>query len=279
MKTIDNFKIVTLAGTEYDMAAYFGVLVRSFSISSPSPDIQTEKLENTDGQARLGKTWGPRRLTAICSFFPVDIQDLALFRNELYRTLMSREQFYLIADAEPGKRWLVEVAGEWTPEKLGYYGEFTLEFVSHSPYAESVGTSLTSMDFEQDGVWQVGQGLVESDDLIYVHTTNSFRIYNPGDATINPRNMPLVISYKGASTNLAIKNLTTLETWQYTGTTGSTLETLAINGTRSLKNSVVNIFADTNRKLITLAPGWNDFQLEGTSGGFEVSFDFRFYYL
>jgi phage-related protein len=279
VKTIDNFKIVTKSGVEYDMAAYFGVLVRSFNISSPAPEIQTDKGDNTDGQIRLGKTWGPRRLTATCSFFPTDIEDLALYRNELYRTLMSREQFYLIADAEPGKRWLVEVAGEWTPEKLGYYGEFTLEFISHSPYSESVGTSLTSMDFEQDGAWQIGQGLIETDDLKYTHTTTTFSIYNPGDVTVNPRNMPLVISYKGASTNLEIRNLTTLETWKYTGATASSLETLAINGTRSLKNGVVNIFGDTNRRLITLAPGWNSFDIGGTSGSFEVKFDFRFYYL
>lgn len=278
MKTIDNFKIVTKSGVEYDMSGDFGVLVRSFSISSPTPEIQTEKLENTSGLVRLGKTWGPRRLSALCSFFPTDIEDLALFRNELFRVLMNPEPFYLIADAEPGKRWFVEVDGTWTPEKLGYYGEFSLEFISYSPYAESVGTSLTSMDFEQDGVWQIGQGLIETDDLKYTHTTPSFSIYNPGDVTVNPRNMPLVISYKGPSTNLLIWNTTTLEYWEYTGTS-NTLETLTINGTRSLKNSVVNIFGDTNRKLVTLAPGWNDFQIEGTSGSFEIKFDFRFYYL
>lgn len=278
MKTIDNFKLVTKAGTEYDMAAHFGVLVRSFNIASPAPNIQAEKLENADGQIRYGKRWGPRNISATCSFFPADIEDLALFRNELYRVLMSREPFYLISDAEPGKRWLVEVASEWTPEKLGYYGEFTLEFVSHSPYAESVGTSLTSMDFEQDGVWQLGQGLIDSADLKYRHSTTNFSIYNPGDIAVNPRNMPLVIRYSGVSSDLAIKNLTTAETWQHNDIT-SVGQTVEINGTRSLKNGITSVFSQTNRKLITLAPGWNEFELTGAGGGFTIEFDFRFYYI
>lgn len=277
IKTLDNFKIVTKAGVTYDMANDFSVLVRSFTISSPRPDIQTEKLENGHGVVRLGKTWGQRSLKAVCSFFASDAHDTALLRNELFRVLMAQEEFYIIVDAEPGKRWLVEVASEWDSSKTGSYGEFSLDFVSHSPFAESINTTLAPFTLE-DYPWQIGQGLIEADDLVYKQSTATFSIYNAGDETINPRRMPLVITYKGASTNLQIKNLTTLDTWTYTGTTKAA-ETLEINGTRSLKNGLVNVFANTNRKLIMLAPGWNDFELVGASGAFEISFDFRFYYL
>jgi hypothetical protein len=278
MKGLDNFKIVTKSGEEYDMSGYFGVLVRSLVISSPQPIIETEKGEGSHGQIRLGKTWGPRLITAQCSWFAVDGQDVALLRNELFRKLMTLQEFYIVIDAEPGKRWKVEVAAEWSPEKLGTYGEFALEFVSHSPFSESIATSLTAKDFDQLGVWQVGQGLIEANDMQYRHTTSSFRIYNPGDATVDPRNMPLAITYRGASTNLEIRNVTTSDVWRYTGTTGSA-DRLAIAGTRSLKNDVVNVFRDTNRKLIRLAPGWNDIRLTGASGSYSAEFDFRFYYL
>ncbi|QHA38506.1 hypothetical protein D5E69_14185 [Rossellomorea marisflavi] len=75
-----------------------------------------------------------------------------------------------------------------------------------------------------------------------------------------------------------MRNVTTSDVWRYTGTTGSA-DRLAIAGTRSLKNDVVNVFRDTNRKLIRLAPGWNDIRLTGASGSYSVEFDFRFYYL
>ncbi|WP_406682584.1 hypothetical protein [Shouchella clausii] len=39
------------------------------------------------------------------------------------------------------------------------------------------------------------------------------------------------------------------------------------------------IFGQTNRKVMTLAVGENEFQLAGTSGKFKIQFDFRFLYL
>jgi hypothetical protein len=273
-----NVIIERLNGTQYSLADY-GVKTLDFVVDSPEPRADSEQAEGLDGHIDLGATYAGRTMHGDFMMQAVDTADYPLLRNEVFRIFQSREQFYVIDEREPGKRWLVRVDGKFSMQQVRVYGRFTVDFISPSAYAESVGTSLTSMDFEQDGVWQVGQGLVEADDLKYTHTTTTFSIYNPGDATVNPRNMPLVITYKGASTNLEIRNLTTLETWKYTGTTASTLETLAINGTRSLKNGVVNIFADTNRKLITLAPGWNSFDIGGTSGSFEVSFNFRFYYL
>lgn len=110
-----------------------------------------------------------------------------------------------------------------------------------------------------------------------VESTTTFKIYNAGDEKIDPRSKPLVIEFRGTSTNLSIKNLTTLDTWSYTGTTLKT-DFLKIAGVRSLKNGL-SIFKDTNRKLITLQPGWNEFELTGTQGFFRITFQFRFNYL
>jgi phage-related protein len=275
IKTLDNFKIVLKDGTTYDMADDFSVLVRSFSVSSPQPIISRERIEGRNGEIRLGKDYGPRRISAVCSFFAVDYEDLALLRTDLFRTLMAEDEFYVVSDAQLNKRWLVEVASEFTPEKIGNYGAFTLDFVSASAYTESVGTTLDGFTFDSEK-WGFGGGLV-AEDVKYTHTTATFSIYNASDVTVDPRVLPLKITYTGASTNLSIKNNTTNETWSYTGSTVAG-NTLVIDGTRSLKNGV-SVFANTNRKLITLKPGWNDFTLTGASGSFTVAFDFRFYYL
>lgn len=126
-------------------------------------------------------------------------------------------------------------------------------FSSPSPYAESVKSTS------------------------YTFTTTTFRVFNAGDIDIDPRVLPLKITFTGASTNLTITNQTTGDTWQYTGTT-QTGDTITLDGVRSLKNGA-SIFRNTNRKLITIKPGWNKFIIEGTTGAFTISFDFRFYYL
>lgn len=276
IKTLDNFKITTVDGTTtYDMADDFNVLVRSFNIPSASPEIETDKVQNRHGEIRMGKTWGARQLTAECSFFAVDYQDTTLLRSELFHTLMSFDEFYIIVDSEPAKRWKVEVANEFTPSKIGNYGEFTVTFVCHAGVAESVGTTLTTMSFDVEA-WQLGQGLTD-DDLIYTQTTSAFQIFNAGDTTVDPRMYPLTITFTGASTNLKIRNNTTGDEWQYTGTTTAS-DSLVLDGIRSTKNGL-SVFRNTNRQVISLAPGWNDFVITGASGALNVKYDFRFYYL
>jgi phage-related protein len=275
MKTLDNFKIVLKDGTTYDMYDDFNVLVRSFSVSSPQPIPYHEKIEGRNGVVRLGKEFGPRKLSAVCSSFAVDYADTELLKSELIRVLMTADEFYVIHDARPSRCWLVELTSEFTPGKIGSYGEFTLDFVSASTYAESVGTTLDPFTFDSE-VWGVGDGLTD-EEPVYTHSTLSFRIYNAGDVAIDPRDLPLKITYTGVSNNLAITNSTTGETWSYTGTTTAG-QTLELDGVRSLKSGV-SVFADTNRKLITLKPGWNDFTVTGASGPVTVAFDFRFYYL
>lgn len=272
----DNFKIVLQNGTTYDMAVDFSVLVRSFRISSPKPRRHTEQFDGRDGAVRLGKDFGQRSIVAVCSFFAVDSLDTMLLRDDIVRVLFGREPFYIVPNATPGKRWLVETADSITPEVIGSYGEFTLEFVSDNTYAESIGTTLDPLTFDAE-LWQVGQGLtVEATD--YTQSVAAFSIFNAGDIKVDPREFPLKITYSGASTNLAIKNTTTGDEWKYTGTTVAG-NTLALDGVRSMKNEVVSVFANTNRKLITLAPGWNAFTVTGASGAFTLAIDFRFYYV
>ena len=89
--------------------------------------------------------------------------------------------------------------------------------------------------------------------------------------------MDLIIRFSGQSENLRIENFRTGEVWQYFGTTDES-DILVISGIRSLKNNF-GIVRDTNRRLITLAPGDNEFQVSGNIGDFTISFEFRFPYL
>ncbi|WP_371017378.1 phage tail family protein [Pseudalkalibacillus sp. JSM 102089] len=266
--------IQRLNGQEYILNKQNGFIVSSFKISAPSPRIASEYVEGLDGYIDMGADYAERRIESTLHFLALDEIDYILKRNEIFSIFASKEQFYVIDSREPGKRWLVRAEG-YSPDLVGSRtGTVNINFISASTYAESTGTSLDPKTFAL-GIWQIGQGLI-LDETLYTHTTNTFRIYNPSAVDIDPRNLPLVITFRGASTNLQIKNLTTLDFYKYTGSTG-TNDKLELSGIRSLKNGV-SVFKNTNRKLIKLKSGWNDFEIIGSSS-FSITFDFRFYYL
>jgi len=272
--TDSNFKIVYDNGSTIDMARDLSVLVRSLVPGAPSPNIYYEKIEGTNGSIRTGKDFGIRSIKAECRLFAEDTDDFFLLRNKIVAALYKQSQFYIITESEPYKRWKVEVSSSFDVDRIGTTGDFNIQFDCANGFAESLGTTLDPFTFDADR-WLLGEGLTDTVPS-YTHKTASFSIYNAGDIPVDPIEMPLIIAYKGGSSNLAITNQTTGDVWKYSGTTSSG-DTIVLNRVRSTKNNI-SIFGNTNRKLITLAPGWNHFKLSGTSGSFEVSFNFRFYY-
>lgn len=272
-----NLKIQRLNGDNFNLIDY-GIKTLNFTVDSPSPRTTTEVIEGRNGYIDMGTVYDGRTLRGSFFMTSVDGYDTPLLRNEIFKIFESKELFYLIDTREEGKRWKVKCDGKFSLEQiLANKGRFEVKFISHSSFSESVGTTLDPFTFNSE-VWQVGQGLtVDVDETDFTHNTTSFSIFNAGDKDIDPRELPIIITYKGASTNLQIDNVTTKETWSYTGETIST-DVIELNGIRSLKNDT-SIFKNTNRKLITVKKGWNDFQLSGTSGDFTIEFNFRFYYL
>jgi hypothetical protein len=223
----------------------------------------------------LGRDLEARELTAEFLVRAVDYSDSLLLRDELYSLFSAGNTFYIGEERQPGKRWLVECAEQWTPERVNHR-TMTMEIplICNSGLAESIGTTQDPFTFDADH-WQFGQGLT-ADELIYTHTGTIFDIYNAG-VRIDPRYMDLVIEYTGASNNLSIQNETTGNLWTY-NSASKIGDTIKLDGVRSEKNGLT-ILRDTNKKLITLEPGWNGFRLSGTTGSFEIKFLFRFYYL
>lgn len=265
--------IETLEGVRYDLTS-IGLIPLNFVIDSPSPLHNTVTVEGRNGYLDLGTTFDGRTMKVKFLLKGLDIHDYYLLLDEIFKLFDARTTFYLINKYEPKKRWKVKTASTYTPERLAPSdASIEIEFISSSPFSESYGTTLNPFTFDSE-LWQVGQGVI-SKDLKYAHNTTSFRIYNGSDIEIDPREIPILIRYQGSSTNLAIKNETTGDEWRYNGSSGVN-DTIELDGVRSLKNNLT-IFGQTNRKLITLAKGWNDFTLTGVSGSFLISFDFRFY--
>jgi hypothetical protein len=269
-----NLAILRLNGALYELADY-GIKTLDFQIDEPSPRVLTDTAEGRDGNIELSATYDARALRASFFMTSVDGDDFVLLRNDLFRIFANREQFYLIDRRENGKRWLVRSNGFSIEQIKANKGRFNVDFTAANPFAESIGTTLDAQTFDAD-LWQLGQGLT-TDAVPYTYATSTFSVFNAGDIAIDPRFVPLVITFKGASTNLTITNNTTDETWLYAGTTTES-DVINLDGVKSRKNGA-SIFRDTNRSVISLAQGWNDFTVTGASGEFTVTFDFRFYYL
>lgn len=243
--------IEKLDGTSYNLTD-LGIRVREFRIESPEV-INTIKELDRGRLIITDSKYGLRRLYADLRFVGRDLDDYFSLMSEVFQLLNGLEEFYLINEKEPLKRWKVRTDGKYTPERTLFYGDFEITFICAEKYSLSVN--------------KVNEKF----------TTPNFIFKNEGDVLIDPREQEIEITFKGSSINLGIKNETTGDEWSYTGTTTANDE-IKLIGVRALKNGL-SIFRDTNRKLLTLTPGKNQISITGTSGKFELIIRTRFYFL
>ncbi len=266
MSLINLYK---LDGDKIDLPGVSGLKLH---VPSPSFDLI---VEDKDGRRIVvDKILQPRDLIAEFLAIGNDYIDSLLMRDIIFQQI-NESEFYVSESKSPHKRWRVHFHQEYTPDRINLRAQtFEVPLTAMTGLAESSGTTLDDLTFTTEK-WQVGQGLTLEEPK-YTHSTNTFSIFNAGDVAVDPREMPIKIIYRGASNNLKITNLTTGDEWQYDGTSKAN-DNITLDGIRSLKNDA-SIFKDTNKKLITIAPGWNHFELTGTSGSFLISFEHRFYY-
>ncbi|PEB21785.1 phage tail protein [Bacillus toyonensis] len=260
--TNQTLTIIQEDGTSFVISSNEKITVLNFLPGSPFFNAEYGKLTGRHGEIDLGGSFDARDgIKSVFLIEPNGIDDFYKVRNKFFRLFASRTPFYIVTSREPEKRWKVRVANKYEvePQANGNYGLIEVQFKSAGAFAESAQLTLEKMKTE------------------YTRTTATFSIDNKGDVEIDPRQMPLRITYKGASENLKIKNKTTKEEWIYTGTT-TDKDTIVIDQVRSTKNSL-SIVRDTNKKVISLKDGTNEFEITGAKGAFSISFDFRFRYL
>lgn len=257
----------------------FGLFVSKFRPSPPSLRNTFDELNGRHGQIDFGASYDNRTIEFEGFFNGKTSEAYPLYRDRIFRNLARLKSFYLIDSAQPWKRWLVRLDGEWDVDKvnLSTFGEVKATFITTGqPFAETNATTLQPKVWK-DGGWWWGAGISWGDDDEYIYSSTSFTVRNFGDVPVDPRQSELVIKFTGESSNLTITNTTTGDVFQYNGTTGAS-DTIAINGIRSLKNGL-SIISSTNLKLITIEQGDNAFTVAGTTGAFTISFEFRYLYL
>jgi Phage tail protein len=288
--------IITKLNGETKKLFDLGIKVTDFNVSSISKRLYSESIEGRPGAIDLGFDFEKRKIKLDVIITAADSLDFPLLRDEIFYWLGDGEPFYIQEGREPngvsfaigtnpneyyyGKRYLVTTADAFSFEQTFVYGSGTIELQTVGlPFAESSLTTATPMTTDSDG-WQFGQGLLLDDDANkYKHDTKTFRIYNAGNVAVNPRFMPLKITLSNMTGGgLRLRNLTN-GTSVLINVAVATGDTITIDGLRILKNSL-SILRNTDKGLITISPGWNDFQIDYLTNTTPHSeFEFRYYYL
>lgn len=207
--------------------------------------------------------------------------DHRLQRDEIYNLFDEYPFLYVSDDTVPSRVLKITVDGSFTPERYGYwYSTFEVDArVTGLPFWR---TKYTTQEIEKDGYSAIVEkyGMADGinvDYLQYKFTSNEFTVWNGGNVTIDPRNMPLKIKIKHLLTdgNFKLTNKTTGETFEYYAPrTGNTVD---LDGVKALVGYQLNRLRETNRKFISIVPGINEIEYSGGTMD-DIQFDFPFYF-
>jgi len=240
-------------GEEINLTS-LGLVGLKLKIPSPSYRREIEKLDGRPGVVVIENILDSRPLVASFMVTADNYDDSLKSRDRLYGLIGNGQTFYVAEARQPTKRWKVYADG-WAPERINVRTSiFDVPLLSESGTSESIS-------------------IIEK-----TYTTSTFSFKNEGNILIDPRiHTETEITFTGASTNLIIRNLTNGDEWSWIGATVDG-DAITLKGVRSLKNDV-SIFGQTNKKLITMDPDWNDFEIVGATGSFEIKIKTRFYFL
>ena len=166
------------------------------------------------------------------------LQEYFEARDLINAILMRNDEFYIVFDKEPNKRWLVKNMDNFRLEPNKIMSQFSVNFITVNKFAESVNNTV-----------QNESGL-------------SFSVNYGGNAILDPRENDLMVEFVVASNNeFTITNTTN----------GSRLivrDMLTLNDTCLLNNIRFTIndvprYSRTNGGLIVLSPGVNNFTAVG----------------
>lgn len=268
--------IQTMDGQVYDTRNY-GIKIKGISVPSVEWTAETSSIPGRSNLLELGSDPSRSSIVIDFDFWAYDSYHFTTVRDKIFRLFIRQESFYLTESRDPGKRIKVRAKG-FTPDQVYLKGKCSVEFICNDVFFESMVRTSEDEFYYDSSKLQYGMGLI-TEQLVYKFTTTTFRVYNAGDITIDWRNQGVTLTYRGASNALRIRNMTTGADWRYQDSSTASDTIRLVERARATKNTALSIFGRTNMAAMTLAPGWNEFQISGTSGSFEVTFDFRFLYL
>lgn len=293
-------------GERIDLFEEHGILVQDFLVSSIPVLPNYTELEGSDRLIDGGARYGQRTITVPFQLKAQNLSDFPRLRDLLFSLVQSKESFYIrelrrqkalayafVDTTQPammdhetnnryanGKQYRVRLQNTFDIEQIKHDGEGELVFeTTELPFAESIGTTA---DIDADGLdderlWSDGMGLDGVEGLLdYSWTSETMSIFNAGTQSIHPyeQQLKITISNLAAGDWLELENLTTGDVFRINENASG--KTIVLDGPNVTANGL-QYYRNTNRRFLTLAPGWNEFEIRNTTLR-RVSFDFVFYY-
>ena len=248
-------------------------------VQPANPTDNLQKIGLMDGSRLLSTSYSTRELKMEIFFEGIDEGDAELAYDALQRFLISRDPYWICFANWPQRMYYVKAklsaptfAGDrhWTCE---------VTFTDLIGLSRSVGTT-------QDPVMGFGNNYNAAPQ--YTFNSNSFTVVNHSDVMIDPerRGHPFKLTLQGQSSgDMKITNKTTGDVFTREGVQdadGKMLKgsdfngTYVIDGVRPTLNGKSDDYY-TNKGVITLQIGKNDFQIDNFSG--TVTFDYPDWWL
>ena len=239
--------------------------------------VNATEIQSVDGVLLSPSTFGPFNLKLRFFYRGADVTDYKLVKQKLRGMLFKRTPYFINHSDMPGIKYAVYCEENAITDIAHKYGEFEITFVVFKGYSESL---MTTDNFSLNSdYWQFGNGLVTDPNIKYVHTKRKFQIYNGSTDTVTPihRHQLITTMNINAPNGFTLHNKTTGDKFVYKKKIRDT-DTVVLNGVYPFKNKK-HCGIDTNHEYITLAEGYNDFEVLGDGVEVkEIKFTFNFVY-
>lgn len=239
--------------------------------------ITSTEIQGVDGVLMSPTSFGPFNLVLNFFYRGSDVFDYKSVQKRLRGMLHRRTPFYITHSDNPGMKYAVYCEENSITDIGSQNGTFAITFVVFKGYSESL---MTTDEFNlSSDYWQFGNGLVADDDVSYTHTKRKFQIFNGSSDTVTPihRHHLIITMNVKAPNGFTLHNKTTGDKFEYKKAIKNT-DTITLNGVYPFKNKK-RCGIDTNWEYITLAPGYNDFEVLGDGVETkEIKFTFNYVY-
>ena len=239
--------------------------------------VNATEIQSVDGVLLSPSTFGPFNLKLRFFYRGADITDYKLVKQKLRGMLFKRTPYFINHSDMPGIKYAVYCEENAITDIAHKYGEFEITIVVFKGYSESL---MTTDNFSLNSdYWQFGNGLITDPNIKYVHTKRKFQIYNGSTDTVTPIHRHQIITTMNinAPNGFTLHNKTTGDKFTYKKKIRNN-DTVVLNGVYPFKNKQ-HCGIDTNHEYITLAEGYNDFEVLGDCVEVkEIKFTFNFVY-
>lgn len=256
-----------------------GVMPLDIFVGSIGKTRETESIPGRNGVMNYGFNYDSRPVRITLLAEGEDRIDYRLIRNEVYELFDLHDVFFIEETDVPSRVLKVAIDESFQPERLTRDdASFDINLRTlDSVFWES---KYTTLELHDSGFAHSAEkyGLVDNIDdekVQYRFTSNNFTVYNAGNVPVEPESMLLHIFVASATgDSITIKNNTTGES--FTLNRKMSARHIQVNG-MIVTDGTTQVFRDTNKRFISLAPGDNSITVSGATFN-EIRFNFKFYY-